>query len=84
MIIRLVTLSVNILRPEERDFISNSKNISTDFLIKFVLKMNSRKRGSGSEMNITLTMIWCQIVIQLVHVCTFWGGTEWFFTVFFT
>jgi hypothetical protein len=61
MIIRLVTLSVNILRPEERDFISNSKNIS-----------NSRKRGSGSEMNITLTMIWCQIVIQLVHVCTFW------------
>jgi hypothetical protein len=42
--------------------------------------MNSRKTGPGSEMNITLTMIWCQIVIQLVHMSTFWGGTEWFFT----
>jgi hypothetical protein len=30
-------------------------------------------------MNITLPMIWCQIVIQLVHMRTFWGGsTEWF------
>jgi hypothetical protein len=37
--------------------------------------MNSRKTGPGSEMNITLTMIWCQVVIQLVHMCTFWGGT---------
>jgi hypothetical protein len=26
--------------------------------------MNSRKTGPGSEMNITLTMIWCQVVIQ--------------------
>jgi hypothetical protein len=33
--------------------------------------MNSRKTGPGSEMNITLTMIWCQVVIQLVHMCTF-------------
>jgi hypothetical protein len=30
--------------------------------------MNSRKKGTGSEVNITLTMIWCQIVIQLVHI----------------
>jgi hypothetical protein len=42
--------------------------------------MNSQKTGPGSEMNITLTTIWCQIVIQLVHMCTFWGGTEWFLT----
>jgi hypothetical protein len=40
--------------------------------------MNSRKTGPGSEMNITLTMIWCQVVIQLVHMCTFWGGTGGF------
>jgi hypothetical protein len=33
-------------------------------------------------MNITLTMIWCQIVIQLAHMWTFWGGTEWFFLNF--
>jgi hypothetical protein len=32
------------------------------------MKMNSRKKGTGSEANITLTMIWCQIVIQLVHI----------------
>jgi hypothetical protein len=33
--------------------------------------MNSRKKGKGSEVNITLTMIWCQIVIQLVHMSKF-------------
>jgi hypothetical protein len=33
--------------------------------------MNSRKKGTGSEVNITLTMIWCQIVIQLVHMSNF-------------
>jgi hypothetical protein len=75
MKILLVTLSVNFflnLTEPERDFISNSKNISTDFS-QFVLKMNSRKTGPGIEMNITLTMIWCQVVIQLVHIhmCTF-------------
>jgi hypothetical protein len=26
--------------------------------------MNSRKKGTVSEVNITLTMIWCQIVIH--------------------
>jgi hypothetical protein len=36
--------------------------------------MNSRKTGPGSAMNITLTTIWCQIVIQLAHMCTFWSG----------
>jgi hypothetical protein len=40
-------------------------------MIKFVLKMNSRKKGTGSKVNITLTMIWCQIVIQMVHMRTF-------------
>jgi hypothetical protein len=30
--------------------------------------MNSRKKGTESEVDITLTMIWCQIVIQLVHM----------------
>jgi hypothetical protein len=33
--------------------------------------MNSLKKSTGSEVNITLTMIWCQIVIQLVHMRTF-------------
>jgi hypothetical protein len=33
--------------------------------------MNSRKKGTGSKVNITLTMIWCQIVIQLVHMSKF-------------
>jgi hypothetical protein len=33
--------------------------------------MNSRKKGTGSEVNITLTMIWYQIVIQLVHMSKF-------------
>jgi hypothetical protein len=32
--------------------------------------MNSRKKGTVSEVNITLPMIWCQIVIQLVHFDT--------------
>jgi hypothetical protein len=59
MIIRLVTLSVNIflmslsLRPDEQEFISNLKKISSDFSLKFVLKINSRKKGTGSEVNIT-------------------------------
>jgi hypothetical protein len=30
--------------------------------------MNSRKKGTGSEVNITLTMIWWKIVIQLLHI----------------
>jgi hypothetical protein len=33
--------------------------------------MNSPKKGTGSEVNITLTMICRQIVIQLVHIRTF-------------
>jgi hypothetical protein len=33
--------------------------------------MNSRNKGTGSEVNITLTMIWCKIVTQLVHMRTF-------------
>jgi hypothetical protein len=32
------------------------------FLIKFVLKMNSRRKGTGSEVTITSTMIWDKIV----------------------
>jgi hypothetical protein len=59
MIIRLVTLSVKFflmslsLRPDEQEFISNLKKISSDFSLKFVLKINSRKKGTGSEVNIT-------------------------------
>jgi hypothetical protein len=30
--------------------------------------MNLRKKGTGSEVNITSTMIWGKIVIQLVHM----------------
>jgi hypothetical protein len=41
--------------------------------------MYSRKTGPGSEMNITLTMIWCQIVIQLVHM----RSLGWYRVVFF-
>jgi hypothetical protein len=45
--------------------------VSREHKLIFVLKMNSRKKGTGSEVNITLTMIWCQIVIQLVHMSKF-------------
>jgi hypothetical protein len=33
--------------------------------------MNSGKKGLGGEVNITLATIWCQIVIELVHIRTF-------------
>jgi hypothetical protein len=46
--------------------------------------MNSRKKDTGSEVNITLTMIWCQIVIQLVHMSKFYGGTVGFLLHFDT
>jgi hypothetical protein len=87
MIIRLLTLSVNIFLCNwacalmSESLFQIRKGFSW-FLIKFVLKMNSRKKGTGSEVNITLTMIWCQIVIQLVHMPKFYGGTVWFFTSF--
>jgi hypothetical protein len=65
MIIRLVTLSVNIFLCNWACALTSESlfQIRKDFswfLIKFALKMNSRKKGTGSEVNITLTMIWCQ------------------------
>jgi hypothetical protein len=73
MIIRLVTLSVNIFLCNWTCALTSESLFQIRkgfawFLIKFVLKMNSRKKGTGSEVNITL--IW--FGVKLLYSWSIW------------